>query len=148
MTAPTWTEVWEWARKTGLTHATPERLERFAALAFAAGSRSSSTDNAELVPELEQIEEALTDSVRAFEASGMNPKMQNRALWSFMRLRTALLSGSRSGEDARDAARWRAVRKWLVSDDPPRYLLESYPVTEDVVDVVIDAAMGGNDAKS
>lgn len=40
-----------------------------------------------------------------------------------------------------DAARWRAVRKWLVSDDPPRNLLEANPMTEEAVDAAVDKAM-------
>ena len=55
---PTMEQIKEWMTDAGISHLS-EPLERFADLAFAAGSRSSSTDNAELVPELERIEEAL-----------------------------------------------------------------------------------------
>lgn len=42
-----------------------------------------------------------------------------------------------------DAGRYRAVRKWLVSDDPPANLLRDNPTTEAAVDAAIDAAMRG-----
>lgn len=110
VTAPTREQVEEWKRAAiAYAASLPQSFrverdvysERLAELAFAAGqSGQASGAGAELAPELDQIEEALTDSVRAFEASGMNPKMQNRALWSFMRLRAALISGDAAREDA------------------------------------------------
>ena len=117
-------------------------LER--ALAFAAGQSSVNGSGAELVREVDQIEQALTDSVRAFEASGMNPKMQNRALWSLIRLRAALLSGDAAREDAERLA-------WVI-DNPQSYedLMEGLwyrseigALSPDEARAEIDRARGG-----
>lgn len=151
VTAPTREQVEEWKRAAiAYAASLPQSFrverdvysERLAELAFAAGqSGQASGAGAELAPELDQIEEALTDSVRAFEASGMNPKMQNRALWSFMRLRAALIAGDAAREDAE---RWRELVPLMVKHPgvPGWFVGPLLGAGDDFV-VAFDRARGG-----
>ena len=131
MTAPTREQVLQWANDAKVTEeATDAELERFAALAFAAGQPAPSGSGAELVREIEE---------NPFPGEPYDCRVVLQDYWP--RLRAALISGDAAREDAE---RWRELVPLMVKHPDSSCWFSGPPLGagDDFV-VAFDRARGG-----
>ena len=152
MTAPTREQIEDWAREAGLLHVTVDgwvwagAMERFAALAFAAGqSGQAAGSGAELVRE---IEAAAVANVRFLKLGVLPPDMERSRECARLkvspywpRLRAALISGDAAREEAE---RWRELVPLMVKhpDSSCWFIGPPLGAGDDFV-VAFDRARGG-----